>query len=254
MDKKYTHNKISFNTGALKDEYDERDYSTSCTAATSFKKVDLSNHIYNIKNQSRYGSCVAHALATSFEIEYHKKYNKHIRVSNKPGFSEGWFYSLVREINGFFPKDMGLYPRQAMSALYKYGLAPEAFQLYDTYKASHKSNKWGKFGAAFFKIKKYERVNTTREMQDALAEGKPIMVCMKVDGKFRNANYKIITSPDNENYGGHATVIVGMHKENGELIFKGVNSWGKNFGDKGYYYVSAKYITKQLYDAYIVYI
>jgi C1A family cysteine protease len=49
--------------------------------------------------------------------------------------------------------------------------------------------------------------------------------------------------PDERTLGGHAVVAVGYKTIRGQLYFECRNSWGPGWGDHGYFWLPAAYVT-----------
>ena len=80
-----------------------------------------------------------------------------------------------------------------------------------------------------------------------LSENGPILVKLDVDFNFYSARGRILkTYGSNEAYQKHAVLIVGFNDDG----FKIRNSWGAEWGDKGYIWVSYDYAFQAIDEAY----
>lgn len=79
----------------------------------------------------------------------------------------------------------------------------------------------------------------------ALSEGYPIAISLRICENFGRGAGGYVSRPSDEEIsaksrGNHAMVIVGYSERDKFYIVR--NSWGEDFGDKGYCYISASYI------------
>ena len=98
----------------------------------------------------------------------------------------------------------------------------------------------------------YFRIETPEELCDALREYGPVAIGIGCfEEMFRIGKDGFISYPRNPNnfYGGHAVCCCGFTENN---LFKFKNSWGSDWGDNGYGYVSYKYIRDFMLDAWVV--
>ena len=91
------------------------------------------------------------------------------------------------------------------------------------------------------KVTRYERVNDFNGCIDALTNGYPVVMGFLVYQSFMTANVAktgIMPYPNTKReklLGGHAVLLVGYNKT--KKVFIARNSWGTNWGDKGYFYM-----------------
>lgn len=99
---------------------------------------------------------------------------------------------------------------------------------------------------------KYDCVtHNHRLLTSALSEGYPVGFSLKIFDDFGTApgghvGYPTGLEPDFDDPGYHAMVLVGYSEADKCYIVR--NSWGEDFGDKGYCYVSAAYIDDPEYN------
>lgn len=95
--------------------------------------------------------------------------------------------------------------------------------------------------AAMARVSDYALLDSTGV--DALDEGKavlsagyPICVAVQVDDAFENASSSApLAPPRGKIHGGHYVTILGYYGD----LFRGVNSWGEEWGDHGYFWLNA---------------
>ena len=133
-------------------------------------------------------------------------------------------------------KGEGMYGRDVMRILskigicleldYSYGRKEEIDEILENEQLIKKANN--------FKIKNYARINTIDGTKKALMQNGPCLICFPVYDhttemwRSKKIGQKMI--------GGHAMSIVGYTKK--AFIIR--NSWGDNWGDKGYCYYPFK--------------
>ncbi|MCX8480832.1 MAG: C1 family peptidase, partial [Sediminibacterium sp.] len=99
------------------------------------------------------------------------------------------------------------------------------------------------------KISDYYRLDKTEflktgELKSWLYAGFPLWFAVDIDAGFQNLTTNIWNKASGKNEGGHAMVIVGY--DDSKNAFKFANSWGEDWGDKGYGWVDYTYLTSLL--------
>jgi hypothetical protein len=90
--------------------------------------------------------------------------------------------------------------------------------------------------AAPYKIKAYARIYSLDELKQALAAGKIVVAGVYVTDSFmRWGGTGSIGVPEGAIYGGHAVVFCGY--DDSRQAIRGVNSWGKKWGDNGFFWL-----------------
>ena len=215
-------------------------------------KVDLSNNCTSVKNQGTIGSCTAHATVSLMEYIHHACGD---RLDKQDLFSEKFTYYVTR-VNIMYQnpdEDTGAYLRTATESLVKYGVAREELCPYDeSYsdqpsKAAYKDASRNQ-AIAYGRIKEYEseskRIQTLMSCKLSLSEGKPFtggFICYE---NLYDGENGMIPSPVGNQIGGHAVFFVGY--DDNISCFKFKNSWGPEWGDKGYGYLPYEYLLKGL--------
>lgn len=232
--------------GYISSPDDYRDYSYRAIKG----KRDLPNQHYlqkiKIKNQSSLGSCVG--FAGSYVKDHQEKIN-HPQMNYET--SPMYLYSECKRQDGI-PHTEGTYPRIAMQVLLKQGIALEKdmpykwsdkFNLPTPNQQTHKQ-------AEHFKIGAYARVYAIDEIKQAIADNQPVMIGLILCENFEHPENGFIDLPQGHIIGGHAMCIDGYDDnmtftyKNGVTrkgFFRVVNSWGEEWGDKGYCYIPYDY-------------
>lgn len=97
----------------------------------------------------------------------------------------------------------------------------------------------------YYRLDKSEFLNT-EELKSWLYAGFPLWFAVKVDEGFQDLTTNIWNKASGKDEGGHAMVIVGY--DDAKKAFKIANSWGEDWGDKGYGWVDYNYLIKLMKD------
>lgn len=204
------------------------------------KSADLRPKCPPVFNQGQLGSCSANAGCANIAM-----------ILNKPSLvlSRLYMYYKEREKEGTVFEDSGAQMRDICKVAAQ-GVCEEKHFPYIEYAFTCPPSEAAKLDAANYKAKSYHACRTLNDIKRALAfTGVPVLMGMEVFASFESeavAKTGVMTMPaDNEeNMGGHAVLIVGYNDANQCLIVR--NSWGAEWGDKGYFYMPYEYITKGL--------
>ena len=228
--------------GYLPDRPDERDFrfATMRPAAQLPSSVDLRHLCSPVRDQGQLGACTGFALAVGMREFLENKMNGGL-IKMAPMF----VYYEERAIEGTISQDAGAEIRDGMKVLAKMGCAPEADDPYKIALFTKKPSAKAVKDATKFKITSYHRVNTLNDMQSCLADGNGFVLGIKVYESFESAAVaktgKVPMPGSGEKMlGGHAVFAVGYKMDaktpgGGYFIVK--NSWGKSWGDQGYFYL-----------------
>lgn len=172
-------------------------------------------------------------------------------------------YAIGRQLEGIYKgkplPDDGSHPFLVVSGLKRFGLCPERAWPFDRDHSSrvHQEVPFSVFQqASQFRLSSYARVDATGEARvnacmHAIAAGHPVPLGMAVGDEFMN--YGPGRSPvgiERGDLGGHMTFLCG-YEDDGN-VFIGCNSWGKSWGDGGFYRIHRSKLedetTSDLYD------
>lgn len=222
------------------DKIDTRDYKYQITSKASPNIVDLRSYCSPIENQGSLGSCTGQAIAGAIEL-----LNK--RNGNYKDISRLFIYYYERLILGTINYDSGAYIRDGIKATNHYGASLESLWPHDISKFKVEPITEAKNDALNRKVTRYERVTTFNGCIDALTNGYPVIMGFHVYTSFMSAN---VARTGNMPYpntrrerllGGHAVLLVGYDKR--KKVFIARNSWGTNWGHKGYFYMPFNVVT-----------
>lgn len=213
--------------------------------------VDLSQYMPPVGNQGKQGSCTAWSMGY-----YTKTYQEFLERGwdiNDPAhrFSPAFIYN---QVNGGV--DSGASFSDAFGVLWQMGCALLSEQPYNENNYTVLSSGAAMENAINFRCNTGYWINTAIEsgkkhLKSVLAEGKVATLGIYVLPNFDNIhNFQYVYCSNNKtgsSRGGHAITIVGyddaMPTADGNGAFKFVNSWGTNWGDKGYGWISYKAIS-----------
>lgn len=216
------------------DKLDTRDYKYNVTPKASPNIVDLRSFCSPIENQGSLGSCTGQAIAGAIEL-LNKRNRKPTDVSRL------FIYYYERLLLGTVNYDSGAYIRDGIKATNHYGASLESYWPYDIRKFRQEPISEAKNDAQQRKVTRYERVNDFNGCIDALSNGYPVVIGFYVYDSFVSASVTktgIMPYPNTRReklLGGHAVLLVGYDKNKKVFIVR--NSWGTNWGDKGYFYM-----------------
>lgn len=216
------------------DKVDKRDHPYQLTNKTQSKVVDLRNYCSPIEDQGNLGSCTGNAIAGAIEL-LHKRKSRTLDISRL------FIYYFERLFIGTVNYDSGAYIRDGIKACYTYGAPIENLWPYDITKFKNRPSKPAITEALTRKITSYQRAADFNAVIDAVTSGYPVIAGFDVYSSFTSTAVTrtgIMPYPNTkkEKYlGGHAILIVGYNKTTSTFIVR--NSWGTNWGDKGYFYM-----------------
>ena len=235
----------------VRDKIDKRDHSYQLTNTTQSNIVDLRQYCSLIENQGNLGSCTGNAIAGAIEL-LHKRQNRTLDISRL------FIYYYERLFIGTVNYDSGAYIRDGIKACYTYGAPTENLWPYNISKFRSVPSKEALLDAAKRKVTSYQRAIDFKAVIDAINSGYPVTVGFSVYSSFDTnivARTGIMPYPDTKKeklLGGHAVLLVGYNKNNNTFIAR--NSWGTNWGDRGYFYMPFQVIqnTKMSSDFWVI--
>lgn len=223
-----------------KDKHDPRDLLYSAphpVKASTPDSVDPRPQLSSLPifDQGSLGSCTANAIVGL------KEYNDHIDNTAAEGYyinlSRLFLYWQERNYEGTVNEDSGAYIRDGFRALNKIGVCGESFFPYDESKFTQTPSADAVENAALHKMDSYYRVYLV-QLKQVLAEGNPVAIGIDVYSSFESdevarTGYVPMPTPGETLLGGHCVLAVGYTPTH--VICR--NSWGAEWGDKGYFYL-----------------
>ena len=223
------------------DKLDSRDYKYQLTTKSSPNSVDLRSYCSPIENQGSLGSCTGQAIAGAIEL-INKRSGKPTDVSRL------FIYYYERLLLGTVNYDSGAYIRDGIKATNHYGASLESLWPHDIRKFKQEPITEAKNDAQNRKVTRYERVTNFNGCIDALTNGYPVIMGFHVYQSFmsnsvaRTGNMPYPNTKRERLLGGHAVLLVGYDKR--KKVFIARNSWGTNWGIKGYFYMPFDMVIK----------
>ena len=205
-------------------------------------KVDLRGLMTPVENQGQTSSCVANAVAGAWEYWVKRATRRDTDVSRL------FVYYNARWRNGTQDKDSGSVIQLAMESLSKFGACAEKSWPFDKRLILKKPGGEAYKDAATNRVHDMARVPLELvAWKQALAEGKPIVFGCALFGSFDECCKLggVVPMPSPEDlgrsaHGAHAMCAVGYNEA--EKVFIVRNSWGAEWGDRGYCYMPYAYL------------
>ena len=243
----------------IPDEKDPRDYIFSAPHPTKLpERVDLRKYTPQVEQQGHLSSCTANAGVNSLEILLYKA-NKFRDLSRL------FLYWIVREpYPWLLEKDAGAYLRDVYKQASKYGVCWEDVWPYDESKVNVEPSDEAYEDAAKKLVKEYRRIveylnddeYAITATKIAIAQGFPVIVGAEVTedlfyvrGPLEKQDYKGTLKEGAKVVGGHAMCVVGYDDRLGGFIVE--NSWGKEWGDGGFFLLKYDVALKDIHDAWV---
>jgi C1A family cysteine protease len=214
-------------------------------------KVDLRSQCPPVHNQQQFGSCTAFSIAKGLNEFILKKEHRYTELS------AGYLWYQERKALHKADQDCGAPISLGMKILDNLGSVPEQEHPYPT----DWSDKAGlaKFltlaptssevtDAKKFRVAGVKQLNSLHAIRASVAKGMPVVFGIAVYESFEGAGPAktgVVPMPDTSKeklMGGHAVLCVGYDNTKQVLIMR--NSWGADWGDKGYFYLPYDF-TKQ---------
>jgi C1A family cysteine protease len=227
----------------VKDSPDARDFMFKVApVATLPAKVDLRPGMPPVYDQGQLGSCSGNAVAAAFQFDQMKE--------KIPSWNPSrlFIYYNERLIEGTVNEDDGAQLRDGIKAISTYGVCDESVWAYDVSKFAVKPSADAYTEAKTHVAMQYARVGQDLlSLKQTLAGGFPVVVGIMLFEAFEGddvAQSGMVPMPDPESdqcLGGHAVVVAGYDDSMKCFIMR--NSWGKDWGDEGYFYLPYDYLT-----------
>jgi C1A family cysteine protease len=204
--------------------------------------VDLTPSCPPVYNQLTLGSCTANALAAAVEFDMIKQGLQTVTPSRL------FIYYNERVIERTTSQDAGAELRDGIKTLNSLGVCPETLWPYDIQQFDVRPDDAAYKAATAFTAIAYKAVDNTNiiNIKSALAQNFPVVCGITVYDSFES-DYVSLTgivnlpSPHECTIGGHAVMCVGYDDHSQRFIMR--NSWGLDWGMKGYFTLPYAYLT-----------
>ncbi len=230
--------------GWLPDLPDHRDLTYAAPRTLLRKlptKIDLTKKCPAVYDQGQLGSCTANAIGAAFEFELIKQ-NK-LRVFRP---SRLFIYYNERSMEHTVNSDSGALIRDGIKSVNKLGVCPENMWPYNPNQFACRPANSCYTEALRHQVTSYHRVERNlNQMKSCLAEGFPFVFGFTVYDSFESSaiakSGKLNLPKKNEaQVGGHAVTAVGYNEASKRFLVR--NSWGANWGMKGYFTMPYDYL------------
>ena len=225
---------------------DDRDYIyRSDNTEVLRESVDLREWDTIVESQDSLGSCSSNAITNAYELCVNRMYSEYFTH-----LSRLFIYYNTRNEFGDIQKDNGMFLRDGMKSLNKFGVCSELLWPYIINNFDDKPSEECYEDAKKRKILKYQKLISIYYITEVLNSNKPVVFGMEIYDSFMNLNDRISTvnlpSRKEKSLGGHAMCMVGYDSE--KRLFLAKNSFGSNWGDNGYCWISYDYLRQEGYD------
>ena len=228
------------------DHPDMRDYLLAVEPAKALpRRVSLRSQMPPVYDQGQLGSCTANSIGAILEFNELKQGET---VAAPP--SRLFIYYNERAMEGTISQDSGAEIRDGIKSVAQLGAPPETSWPYVITKFARKPPARAYKTALKHQAIRYARVaQTDMGIQNVLAAGYPISFGFTVYESFESdvGSDGIVPMPEpgEATLGGHAVVAVGYKQIRRQLYFECRNSWGPDWGDNGYFWLPAIYVTSR---------
>jgi C1A family cysteine protease len=234
--------KINAWYGWLPDRPDHRDKLYAAIARAPKRlpsSVNLQPACSPVENQGDLGSCTANALVGNLEF-LERKAGKSVT-----DLSRLFVYYNERALEGTVNEDSGAFLRDGIKTLVKKGVCPEKVWPYRASRFAVKPSASCYRLAADHQVVSYHRVLTLKEMKSCLAEGYPFVFGFTVFESFESDEVAKtgrldMPKPKEHDVGGHAVMAAGYNDATKRFLIR--NSWGADWGLKGYFTMPYDYL------------
>lgn len=225
---------------------DFRDYRIKASTVEEIQaqpqSVDLRSYVAEIYDQGELGSCTANSISAAMRM-----------IQKKQGLldippSRLFIYYNERLKEGTVKDDAGAQIRTGMKVVAGLGAVSETEWPYDVSKFTTKPADNLYKDAVQDMVHIYAGLDNTKghDLKQCLADGYPFVFGFSVYASFESdivVRTGVVPIPQFTEpcFGGHAVCCVGY--DDTRKTFTVLNSWGKDWGDHGYFHIPYAYIT-----------
>jgi C1A family cysteine protease len=207
--------------------------------------VDLTSKFPPVYDQTTLGSCTGNAISGIIEYDFIKELHP-VWVPSRL-----FIYYNERVIEHSVKSDSGAMIRDGIKTVVKQGVCDEKLWPYNVDKFAKKPTVKCYNAALKDIVTKYEALSGVNMYKNALAQGYPFVFGFSVYESFESdavAKTGIVPMPklSEKLLGGHAVAAAGYDDNKQWFIVR--NSWGPDWGNKGYFYLPYSYFTPALTD------
>jgi C1A family cysteine protease len=234
--------------GYIPDPDGDSDATTSARAhfgapATLPAAADLSHLVSRVRDQGGSSSCVGQAVAAAVDIRLRAMVQPHEEASALA------LYALARaydNLPGAPLEDRGTSPKALFRGASEWGVAPERVWPFAEAQINHPLPLDVVQAATCARLGAWYRVDSRgagriADLRHALVMGYPVVFAIQVDDAFDDLSDASEIGPlAGKPHGGHMLAIVGYdyNASTGHTRFRVLNSWGEQWGDRGFCWMS----------------
>lgn len=237
-------------SGWVPEPSDHRDWPLSkMTSVMSTYSPDSASlnrqNLSPVRDQMTVGSCTGMAVAAAVEYLRRKPTEDFWETLYSPLFP----YWFARKAIGMTDVDSGAYIRDAVKSVAHHGIARESDWKYyqPTKRLKVRPSDRAIKSAASWKLGAYYRCSGLSDVKQAIAADFPVVggfLCFSNLGAASTWDTGIVLPPSGSIQGGHAVLFVGYDDNRRLVTFE--NSWGEDWGEKGYGYLPYQFFEKGL--------
>jgi C1A family cysteine protease len=221
-----------------------KDFRTMFKAGSIPDKVDLRQYCTAVEDQGQLGSCTANATVGAMEFLYRKRDGQSLDLSRL------FTYYNSRRMRGTTNQDTGAYISDATASILAFGVCREDVWPYDISTFANEPSQQAYQEAMIHEAIQYARVDGAEGAVGALASGFPVVFGTRIpercyqEAASNGGVFPMATDAEimNNQGGGHCMLIVGYDKPKQVFIVR--NSWGQDWGDRGYCYIPFQLMAK----------
>jgi papain like protease len=208
--------------------------------------ISLEDDSGPVLDQGATYSCVGNSIADAEKTTLKACYGVEADLG-----SRRFIYYMSRRMHENPVIDFGTYIRSACQAISKFGIIPERYFPFSTWKIDEKPpidilvGAFGRRGIRGYYAIDDDGDELVAKLLAALHSRRAIVCGVDVDRPFVSTPYgrKVIAwPPQGRIEGGHALEIVGAQSVAGEIQFRVKSSWGTMWADNGYAWLEAGWI------------
>jgi C1A family cysteine protease len=223
--------------GLVLDPPDARDFVWSTLVPRHRVKLPASYRCRTcgpVLEQGALPHCVAYTAATLKMVDEWKESGE---AKTWHAFDTAWLYKRCKELDGK-PQGKGTNLRTALKIV-----RDEGYPARGTFvRARRREGPERRFA-----LKSYVRLDSLREIKEAVKSVGPVAMGIRVDRGIHRPVNGVLPAPDGKAYSGHAMVVTGWDDALGALRLK--NSWGYDWGDKGFAWMPYDHLDAYRYNA-----
>ncbi len=201
--------------------------------------VDLRSICSKVEDQGQLGSCTANALVGALEALQIKSNKSVVDMSRL------FVYYNERVIEKSVNHDSGAQIRDGIKTLVKQGACTEQRWPYNIAQFTVKPGPACYKEGLNYQVTSYQRIESLDQMRSCLAAGFPFVFGFTVYESFESqavARSGVLSMPKHgeKMMGGHAVLAVGYTDADKRFLVR--NSWGEDWGQKGYFTMPYAYL------------